>query len=766
MGLLDAYDQFSETKCKELTRQSSVFEKVTETFGLTNLVSGVQSFVENGIVNSLLESPLRQLGEDLLAQTIQENARRLSQNILNQVPEKLTKTLTDVRAVAFNTVFTTLTFKNDMVLYFASVTAQECVDAIREKRNTLISLQESIRELHNALLVLAGGGKFFRSYLANLRKALILIYEAEQDVFKVQAAFFSVSAFPQGFYNSAKNKLEQAHALIMPPLTGADAEELQQGFLKNVFVSPDPSQALAMVMIIPKLTKDMLEQYDLYALKVLKVNALLLGFQSIVQNLEKVTGGEFKDLVIEQLKSTRTYLNDLVDDMSIQLNGVKGDLRNVNNYNPNPTKTSAKAVSWGVRVKAAQVMLEMIDPQALQTLSISNAGLDAYYRALDTIAQLNDRVSSTAVLKATAGRETPGTIEADFITFAFQANQAIVDSNLLETENGQDKEIEAALLRYIKTVEPLLDSIKALGDSVYRLLGDLGMDRASDALKRGAFGEFFSMDGKTASYVGAAIAGLSAIQSLLSSTSQRSCVEQTITRLKVAETSKKLVAQRTVQQNATKLQRTSQGECEKEKRQKRKIEGCTSGLDLADLRDNPLRSLGGLFGGIFGGDVADSLGGTFGKFGDALSSKGNLGVANLGIGKTGTTVASNLNAATKSASNALGSAAKSLDSAKKEMSEAINKVPGMSSSPNDSLDSLQKKIGPAKKKLDKLKSAGDKAASGDIAGALEDAGVSGKIAGIDIKEAQNKVNKAKKVKSVFDKSKNTKDLLKGLSKLR
>ena len=437
MGLLDAFDQFSNDKCLELTRQSSIFEKVTETLGMTNLVSGVQNFVENGIVNSLLESPIRQLGEDLLAQTIQENARRLTQNLLNQVPKTVTiggkkvniaKTLTDVRAVAFNTVFTTMTFKNDMVLYFASVTAQECVEAIREKRNTLQSLQDSILRLHNALLVLAGGGRFFRSYLADLRSALLLINEAEQEIFKVQSAFFSTLAFPQGFYSNAKRKLDTAYNLIMPPPPESELEELDQGFLKNVFEAPDPSQALSMLTVIPKLTKDMLEQYDLYALKVLKVNALLLGFQSIVQNLKAVTGGKFKDLIIEQLSNQRKYLRDLRDDMALQLNGSEGRIvPPIDGYRPNPTKTSAKAISWGVRVKAAQTMLELIDPQALQTLSISNAGLQAYYKALDKIAALDDRVSGTAILKATDGREEPGDIEADFITFAFQANQAIID---------------------------------------------------------------------------------------------------------------------------------------------------------------------------------------------------------------------------------------------------------------------------------------------------------------------------------------------------
>ena len=59
MGLLDAFDQFTNDKCEQLTKQNSTFEKITNALGLSNLVNGVQNFVEGDIVNTLLDSPLR-----------------------------------------------------------------------------------------------------------------------------------------------------------------------------------------------------------------------------------------------------------------------------------------------------------------------------------------------------------------------------------------------------------------------------------------------------------------------------------------------------------------------------------------------------------------------------------------------------------------------------------------------------------------------------------------------------------------------------------
>lgn len=658
MGLLDIYDTYVNNKCDEVADENGAFENLTSAVGLSSLVDGVKGFLDKGLVNALADSPLRTLGEDVLSQLINENARNLSQNLMNiaerfDKKNRITSTLSDARSLVFNAVTTALTFQNDMVLFFASQVAEQAVDAIRDKRETLIELRIRIRELHNALLVLAGGGPFFREYLENLREALVKINDAELQLAIVQSSFNSRTVFLSTNYTRAKTLLDEAYDLIMPPATGTKAEELNQGFLEGVFEGPKFGDQLSMLMNIPKLTMAMLKAYDSYIVKVLKVNALLLGFQNVVQNLQEVTGGSFKDIILDQLTKSRIYLTDIIRNMSLQLNGEEYALSPIQvpagsagqrlspttvttqfkTYSPNPTVTSAKAVAWGVQVKAARIMLEAIDSNALQNIALSNQALAAYQKAITELSKKDDRVSTTAILRATDGREQPGDIEADFITFAFQANQAILDTNLLETQSGsfsdrtvlalgaklssrielsitQDEEIERILLEFISAAEPLLGGVRELGNSLFRVMDDLGMDRAKDALQSGAIGDFFSMSGQTATYVGAAVTGLSFVQSLLSEENQRTCINQAITRLKSAETSKKLATNRTVRNNYSLQQSRNSEICEKLRKDSSKVDACSSTLDPASLRDNPLKSLSGLFRGVFGGDMAQTLGGS------------------------------------------------------------------------------------------------------------------------------------------------------------
>ncbi len=709
---LDVYNDYVDNKCTEVLSGNSTLEKLSSTLGLSKLTDGVKDYLDKGILASLENSPLRTLAEDVLAKTINENARRVSQNVTNIITDnknykKITNQLQDVRSLAFDSVITVITFKNDMVLFFASQIADQVVKAIRDKRRVLIELQESIRKLHNALLVMTGGSPFFDRYLNDLRKALGLVADAKKNIDMVHSSFNTSAIFPQHNFNTAKELLDSAYALIMPPITGTDAEELKKGFLKNTFVGPEYGDQLAMLMAIPKLAMQMLKSYDFYVLRVLKVNALLLAFQNCVQNIQAVTADVFRKRILDLLEKEQTMLSDLIEGMALQLNGdiyaLDGPVpveinKQLNSdgvvvkirtkmYKPNPTKTSAKAIAWSIRVKAANVLLELLDPGALNNLNLSNEALNQYNIAVAEIEKKDDRRSALAILHATDGREKLGDIEADLITFAFQANQAIIDSALTEKENGrfseksvialgskldsrlklsidQDREIEQILMKFIVASEPLLNSIRDTGNSLFRVLDDFGMDRAADSLRGGMFGDFFAMNSKTATYVGAAMSGLALVQNLLQDDSQKQCIQEAVNQIKAEETSKKLASTRNVQTNYAKQQKANETLCSDRKKNKIKVEACSSQIDLNALKDNPLKSLSGLFNGVFGGSISDSL-----PFTEKFFP--NAGASVLQI------------------KDAATAAVEAKDKAKTEMAAAISAVPGIEVSPDSSFEDLK-----------------------------------------------------------------------------
>jgi hypothetical protein len=664
MALLDAYENYVNDSCATIAKENSTLGKLARSAGFSSVIDGVKGYLDKGIIGSLKNSPLRRMAEDYLVQTIQETTRRAAQNVTGIIESSTfyqgaKSTLTDLRDLAFNAAVMMSTIKNDMVIYFASVIAKEVVKAIKDKRKNLIKLQNAIRDLHNALLVLAGSGKFFNDYLANIRKALLLINDAEIQLAIVQGAFSSRNVFPQINYGKAKTLLDDAYNLLLPPISDEEAKgmdylsskTLLKGVVSTKSLTSNISQGAHFLMSIPKLALAMLKAYDLYALQVIKVNVLLLAFQNCVRNLKEVSGIKFKEIIVKSLEKSRGGIIDIIHQMAEKVNGTQDALygpamipiKKVINgeefvigeelFVPNPTVTSATVPLWALEIKAARISLELIDDKALQKMNVSANAAKIYNDTVIALEALDNVVSSTAVLQATDGREAVGDIEADLLILAFQANQAIVDSAMTAQQDGRfapntvialgakmvsrvqlsidrDHVIEDLMNNFIIKAEPLLKNIRDVGDSIFKLMDDLGMDNASDALRKGAFGDFFAMNGKTATYVGAAVAGLTMTQSLLETQAQKDCLVAAVEKLKVAETSKTLSSNRTVSKNVTRQQVRNTEKCKQLQKEKANVERCSSSISSSDLKSNPGRSLSGLFTGVFGGSVSNPFPGT------------------------------------------------------------------------------------------------------------------------------------------------------------
>jgi len=643
---LDAFSTVITDDCTKLGKQNSIFDFLSKAGGLSRISSGLKDVFSKGLVDALANSPLRQMAEDALAENINRYSRTLVQNALNIIPEKLTRTLKDLRSVTFNAVYATIAFQNNMPLFFTMKIAEECVEAIRDKRHTLICLKGSVIKLHNALMKLTGSGPFFNEYLKQLRKALAQIDQAEKELTSVQSNFYVNGVFIKRKFEDAKELLDAAFVNILPPASTSPEkpdQNLLTALLAGLQHAPTFQQQLTQLMTIPKFVMEMLGSYDLYVVKVLKVNTLLTGFLSSIQGMEELVHGKMGEIVIDRLSTARAGLRDIIGSMGKQINGGSDLIYTYKDgFIPNASLTSSKAIEWGVRVKTIRVLLDSIDPSAVETIQLSNAGLVAYNVAVESLGYLNNRITPTAILRADAGREEIGDIEGDILAMAVQSNLAILgmaslsknkyDSksvlslgvkleDRIELSIIQDRQVEMILLRFIQKVGPITEVNKNLGNSIYKLLDDLGMDRASDMLKKGAWKEFFSLTGKTANYIGAAMTGLNLLLKGLSNEGQRQCVSTAINKLATKSVATKLEAERSLRFNYTKQQQINESKCQDGKALLDKVKGCTAGIDIGQLTSYPFKSLQGAFRGVFGGDITDSIMGTFGNFGEISTTK-------------------------------------------------------------------------------------------------------------------------------------------------
>ena len=770
-GMVDkALDNFvinAEQNCLKRAKQNSLFEFLGKRSGLNAIAGGLKDMFSKNLAKTLANSPLRRMAEDVLAETINKYARTLSQNILSIIPKQFTKTLKDVRALAFSAVFTTLTFQNNMALFFVAKIAEETLKALADKRRTLIALRDAAIKLHNALIQIGGSGPFFDQYLAQLKQALELIIDAEYELGIVQVKYTKDEIFFVERFNGAKKNLDSAYEIMLPKIESSPVKpdaSLLDKLLHDLPVKIDYQKQLTLLLQIPKFSMELLGAYDLYALKTLKVNTLLTGFLSAIQNLSMVQQGHNKDLTLQQLKNAREGLKDIVGTMSTSLYGGPGDGPD---FQPSSSLVTAKAVTWAVRVKAINIMLEVIDPVAISGVQISNTALMSYNQAVVSLEQLNDVQRGTAILRANAGREEVLGVESIILTFAFQANQAILSSAMLgktkydpntvlamgkklidrlDLSLEQDRQVEMILSGFIYENKKAINSQRNLGNSLFAVLDDLGLDRASDFLKRGAFGEFFSLTGSTATYVGAAVAGLSLLQKGLGSQTQRDCITRAIDTLKTEDMSKRLDAQMNVQNSYPRQQLLNERACNDAQAEVARVKACSSGVDIGLLFSHPMAGLQAAFTGVFGENVSDALKGTFGDFGEVVSTglgdipgkitsitKGTSGVFNndrymSNAIKDASEFAGKLTAAAKSATSkvtdAINSAKATADAAKQAVSDkvtdAINSAKATADAAKQAVsDKVTDAINSAKDTADAAKQAvSDKV--GEVVGSVTD----------------------------------------------
>ncbi|RLC97530.1 MAG: hypothetical protein DRI46_12865, partial [Chloroflexi bacterium] len=306
---LNDYHTWVEKTCSGLETQNQDYVKLADSplgGGLSGIMDGLGGYIQNGVACSLLNSPLRELAEDFLAETIGRFSRDLTQNLMGLIPEKITDTLSDLRRVVLNTIYSTLSFQNDFILFFAYKVAESAIDAIRQKRKILVQMEEAVRRLNNALMILLAGEDFYSEYLKELRAALVQLELAYRDLTYTQSVFFNNEFFATTRYKKAQERLEIAYEKIIPlNKEEEDDPTISKGFLQGLFDKPSLERRLAQLTAVPKMSYEMLGQYDLYALSTIKVNSLLLSFQTIINSMEKVSYGRNKDLVVDHLQTAR-----------------------------------------------------------------------------------------------------------------------------------------------------------------------------------------------------------------------------------------------------------------------------------------------------------------------------------------------------------------------------------------------------------------------------------------------------------------------------
>lgn len=168
------------------------------------------------------------------------------------------------------------------------------------------------------------------------------------------------------------------------------------------------------------------------------------------------------------------------------------------------------------------VQYSIITDGALAKFQLNQDIVNVYKRSVTLIKQKGNRGSGLGQLLANEGQENFTIFQQQLLPFmaecllsipsAKSRTAVIAEGRALiahcDLAIQQDTEISQILTTFINTPIPLEETLAAIQAGLAKILEDLGLDAAADALKSGDFAKLFSMNGKNATYIGAALEAL------------------------------------------------------------------------------------------------------------------------------------------------------------------------------------------------------------------------------------------------------------------
>lgn len=445
--------------------------------------------------------------------------------------------------MAFNMISSSIAFKNDLVFMFMKQVARNAIVEIEKKREILTQLNETLLRLLNAMRALNEGDPIFEQYLEELREALFQISQAEEKTKTVARTLQASDFWLSRVFTEAKDHLLEADKLIKPLEDNPYLQMNSKSLAKNLGVGhliTNDEQQKQNVLLIPRLTEDLIQQAQGYSEAVTNLNALLEAFVLGLDQINSTLPDMMKKYVGDFLETAISDMGNLREEMGETLNGAPGATRApVPNFNPAPLEVSTKAYKWALDLNLIIEFMRSVPAGTLGDLNPTNAIVDKFESIIDKLKGIDTYSRGTAVVIGTDGQEELTTLESQLLTLMVEANTALVSSSVREeaislgqsivTRNNivldRDKDIEALLQEWVDTPIPAEEDLQRILDSIFGALRGLGLNRAADKLANGNFQEFFNLNPKTATYAGAALTTLALLKDCFDTTEE----EQEIT---------------------------------------------------------------------------------------------------------------------------------------------------------------------------------------------------------------------------------------------
>jgi hypothetical protein len=524
-------------KCYEATKKNLklALEKLSRPEDMMNIKT-------SGALQDAAKNGLGALGS-FAGNYLARNADKVALGVLSATSPSFQNSVKDT----LNNVYkwTALAFQanNNIVFIMMKIVARNCVKQLELKDIRLNNLKQKLTALYNAILMFAAGDPILNQYLQELRSAMSEVLLARNKVRLTRNTMSRSNIFLTKAWKEAQTHAYNAQLKIRPstgnnPYVQPFLSQAQGGqpagseiYLSGARIIqgetagfiPTTKEQTDNLLAIPKLTREIIIDMKDYAVITASINGMLSLFIAGVDKIASAMFDQVKISLLEQMKIIDDDLTKLYEEM---VRYVTPKDRST----PSPVRVTAQAFKWTVSLHFINSSMALLPTKSLQAAGRSLNDVAVYKNSVDALKRMDTLRSGKAVLVATDAQEDVGSFERQMLTAMLQANLAVIKHEaaqkaapLIKTlvsrvdlgiaRNAAIKGTLNSYIAYRFEGEEAMDQILNAVDST---LKKFGLDKALDHWRNGEFEKFFTLDPKTATYVGAGLAALAALKKCFS----------------------------------------------------------------------------------------------------------------------------------------------------------------------------------------------------------------------------------------------------------
>jgi hypothetical protein len=483
-----------------------------------------QTTVVSNVQKALVGNPVTKAIGDTATQIVTTTVQSLVRDVFKH--NNLAPIQNSVQT-AMQFLATIATLDVELAMELTRNTARNLIVVINRKKKISSEIRSDLTKLHNACIILLNSTPFVDKYVRDLLTALQYIEQSQDNFDNVLQGLESPTnpTFKKASFNDGIALLEKAQALVLPDRGNVTSDLITYfDYLDKTINRPTNQQAIAAASAIPNISQSIGTKVLQYVAATTEINLLLNTYADAIDGYiaSFTKNTNLYKIAYDHISTGQKQLNSLSENMSsILLPSSSNPQLDPSQLTYGP-KLMASATAWGITLQGIIEWMKLNPGVGASQIDQTSRSVAAYKKSIELISEMGNISYTGGTYVCGRGREEPLQLVKKMASLLIKVNTIVATSktkyeitdefryvrNFLDASDQNSNRLLSALQVFTSTQPSIPTEAKKQLDKILEYANSQGLDRLAGLLNTGDVRKIFGITGETATYTGAAVAGV------------------------------------------------------------------------------------------------------------------------------------------------------------------------------------------------------------------------------------------------------------------